>query len=273
MEIPSSPAPRDAPSAADIEQLRKEIRDNSSSLRTEIRREAQRVIFENDAREYLYGRLKPPVHIGARGTWACNFQILAFLTDEISRPQLRDPVIVELGSGVSTAWLGLCVKQKRNGKVYSFEHDPSYLRHTRWVVEQVGVIDDVEIVLAPMEDVDPAINHLTGNPQWYARDSLNRTVAGVDFLFVDGPPSTFGPGARAAAYPMFFTQLSDGALVILDDIHRSDEQHDVQIWKNYARSAGADLTHVATIGESAVFRHHLFTEHRGDNEREARQAS
>lgn len=273
MDTPSSPAPRDAPSAADVEQLRKEIRENSSSVRTEIRREAQRVIFENDAREYLYGRLRPPAHIGARGTWACNFQILAFLTDEILKPQLRDPVIVELGSGVSTAWLGLCVKQKGNGKVYSFEHDPSYCQHTRWVLEQVGVIDDVEIVLAPMKDVDPEINSLTGNPHWYARDWLNRPVAGVDVLFVDGPPSTFGPGARAAAYPMFFAHLSDGALVILDDIHRSDEQNDVQMWKEYARSAGAALTDVATIGESAVFRHHLFSEQRGDNKRKTGQVS
>lgn len=268
MEPSPPPAPQDTASAALVEQLFSEVRKNTSLIRTEIRREAQRVIFESDAREYLYKRLRPPVHIGARGTWACNFQVLAYLVDEILAPELIEPTIVELGSGVSTAWLGLCIKAKGSGRLYSLEHDPFYHRHSQSVVEQVGVAKGTQVVLAPMEDVDPAIEDLTGNPQWYGHAWLERTVKSIDVLFVDGPPSTFGPGVRAAAYPVLGSRLTDGALVVLDDVHRTDEQQIVQMWTSHARSTGAELTHVATVGESAVFRHHWATENLDQTERE-----
>ncbi|MHC5560399.1 class I SAM-dependent methyltransferase [Kocuria sp. U4B] len=268
MEPSPPPASQDTVSAARVEQLFTEVQKNTSLVRTDIRREAQRVIFESDAREYLYDRLRPPVHIGARGTWACNFQVLAYLVDEILRPELTNPTIVELGSGVSTAWLGLCVKEKGSRRIYSLEHDPIYHRHTHSVVEQVGVADDTQVVLAPMEDVDPAIKDLTGNAQWYGRAWLERTVTSIDVLFVDGPPSTFGPGVRAAAYPVLSSRLTDGALVVLDDVHRADEQQVVQMWTSHAHSTGAELTHVATVGESAIFWHHLATEDLDQKERE-----
>jgi hypothetical protein len=47
---------------------------------------------------------------------------------------------------------------------------------------------------------------------------------GIDLLFVDGPPKATGPQARFPAIPVLLSQLSDDALIVLDDTAREDER-------------------------------------------------
>ena len=251
----TSPSSTNQPNevSARLEQLLRDVQKNTSLIRTEVRREAQRVIFESDARNYLYEKLNPPVHIGARGTWACNFQVLSFIIDKILDPAVSNPNIVELGSGVSTAWIGLALKQNGNGRLHSVEHDATYQARTESILSEVGAEEFVQMHFAPMTNNYRHMNAI--QDQWYALSWIQTMDSDIDLLFVDGPPSVFGEGIRTPAYPELFSKLANHAIVIIDDIQRDDERRTITYWQQHANENDAQLTHLCDVGESGVFEH------------------
>jgi predicted O-methyltransferase YrrM len=156
--------------------------------------------------------------------WAASPDLLAVLVDLVvtERPSL----VVECGSGASTLWLALALQRfEIDGRIIALEHDPVFGGKTRDLLARHDVCDLAEIREAPLESFS-----LDGqNYSWYARRAWE-DLAGIDLLFVDGPPEVTGPRARYPALPLLSRTLSPAATIVLDDLVVPDMQEVLRLW-------------------------------------------
>ena len=62
------------------------------------------------------------------------------------------------------------------------------------------------------------------------RSSSISDLTDIDLLIVDGPPGSTGTRARFPAYPLLSERLAPSALILVDDLQRSDERAVVDAW-------------------------------------------
>jgi hypothetical protein len=154
--------------------------------------------------------------------WAASPDLLK-LTAELIHQQ-RPDLIVEAGSGVSTIVYGQ-ILQERSGEVLSLEHERTYYEKNIRLVEAHGLEDTCCVRHAPLvpQSVDAE------KWQWYdlADIHFDRTI---DLLFTDGPPERVQTLSRYPAVPLLFDNLSDEAVIVLDDGGRDEEEEIVRRW-------------------------------------------
>ena len=213
---------------------------------TDREREARRISWdvsrEVEALTQLFQRVKPRAAMPSSGQWALNPTGLLQVVSLIE--QHRPSMIVELGSGTSTIWMGYALEQAGGGRLVSLEHLPDFADRTRILVDIHGLDKLVEVRDAPLRPIQLGE---TTSP-WYALDTLV-DLPEIDLLFVDGPPGTAGPVARYPALPVLSDRLADGAIVVLDDFRRADETTIVERW--CAEIPGLAQS-VAILGDQAI---------------------
>ena len=156
--------------------------------------------------------------------WAASPDLLVVLVDLVitERPSL----VVECGSGASTLWLALAMRRFGiDGRIIALDHDPVFGAKTRDFLARHGVGDLAEVRDAPLESF--ALDGETYS--WYARRAWE-DLAGIDLLFVDGPPAATGHQARYPALPLLAGSLSPVATAVLDDLVVPDMQKVLQLW-------------------------------------------
>lgn len=157
------------------------------------------------------------------GGWALSAVTLLQLWDLV---QLHRPTtVVECGSGSSTLWLAYAVKQAGAGRVLALDHSRRYAEETRALLARHGLDTVAEVRHAPLEPVV-----VDGEERRWYRSAELAEVEQIDLLVVDGPPKATGPMARYPAVPLLRERLVPGALVVLDDAYRPDEQEAVERW-------------------------------------------
>lgn len=202
---------------------------------------------EVEALLQLYSKVSPTAPMPPSGKWALNPTGLLNLYALVEKH--RPSVIVELGSGTSTVWLGYAIVQQGHGRVVSLDHLSDYAEHTRAAIDLHGLSAISDIRVAPLTDT--RVDDETY--QWYDTATL-ADLDLIDLLFVDGPPGATGHDARYPAVPMLLDRLADGALVVLDDIDRADEVEIVERWLKHTPG----LTREATVvGDQAVLRYRV----------------
>lgn len=72
--------------------------------------------------------------------------------------------VIEFGSGVSTVYIAAILKQKKEGVLYSVEHDKNWIEVVRKIIDSEGLSEFVEFVYAPLQRSKYSINELN----WYA---------------------------------------------------------------------------------------------------------
>jgi len=156
------------------------------------------------------------------GQWALDARSLAHLLDivRVNGPRM----VVELGSGTSSIWLGYALQQT-GGKLVTVDHTENYGELTRAAVKRHGLDDTVEVLIAPI------VSSGEGAP-WYDRGVLSG-LRGIDLLLVDGPPKAVAERVRQPALPYFADRLEANALVLLDDAHRPDESAIADEWADH----------------------------------------
>jgi predicted O-methyltransferase YrrM len=138
--------------------------------------------------------------------------------------------VVELGSGISTIFLGRLMKST-GGHVYSVENDGNWLAVMLDLVEREGLEEVISFVHSPLAE------HETpwGPVSWYRTDSITSvlTPGSVDLLLVDGPVAgTKGSShARYPALPVLSPYMKGDATIVLDDIHRRGEREICARWE------------------------------------------
>lgn len=154
--------------------------------------------------------------------WAASPDLLKQLSTYAL--QARPKTIVECGSGVSTIVLARCAQLNGAGFVYTLEHSPEAAEQTRRNLKQHGLEEYVAVLEAPLR------TYALGGQSWswYSLEGLPE--AGIDMLFVDGPPAATQNLARYPAGPLLLTRLTPGAAAFLDDANRGDEKRIVERW-------------------------------------------
>ena len=185
---------------------------------------AQRRPFEDvEALLQLYRGFEPraPMPPSDRG-WALDPAGLLMLRHLVEERQPR--LVLELGSGTSSVWLGYTL-EKSGGRLVSLEHEPEYVDRTRSLLAMHGLEHVAEVRLAPLTPLD-----LDGEKfDWYDPGVL-ADIADVDLVLVDGPPGRTGPAARYPAFPVLEPRLAPSAVIVVDDVQRPAEREIVDRW-------------------------------------------
>lgn len=171
--------------------------------------------------------------------------LLALVREVLSRTE--HPTVVECGSGTSTVWIALALRQRGGGRIIALEHAERYAEQTQADLSRAGLSAWAEVRLAPIEE------QLVSEERqpWYAAAAW-KDLSDVDVLLVDGPPGSIAPQSRFPALPLLGHALRDGATVVLDDIGRPDE---AQIAERWARlDAGVRLEEERRVDRSLFFR-------------------
>lgn len=167
-------------------------------------------------------RVSPRGLLPPSGSWALDARTLAHLVDLVESQ--RPTTVIEFGSGTSTVYLGY-LAERIGAKVVSVEHDEGYGARTRAEVARHGLSDVVEVRLAPLKE-----QQIRGvDALWYDMEKFE-DVTDIELALVDGPPAAVAPRARQHAVPALAPRLAPGALVLLDDAPRPDEQEIARTW-------------------------------------------
>jgi predicted O-methyltransferase YrrM len=210
-----------------------------SALRNQVNHDAVNLsraqMREVEGLHQLFGAFAPRAPMPSTGQWALNPTDLLALLHVIE--QRRPSVVVELGSGTSSIWMGYAL-ERLGGRLISIDHEPQYADKTRGMVEAHGLGAVVEVRDAPLRPVQVRGARF----DWYDVDAL-ADVDDIDLLVVDGPPGSTGPLSRYPAVDMLRHKLSRTATVFLDDLSREDEQVTLRRWAE----ENPGMTHQPTL--------------------------
>lgn len=179
-------------------------------------------LHNTEALLQLFRDFTPRAPMPPSGGWALDpvsLLELLFLVEE-HRPQL----VVELGSGTSSVWLGYAL-ERNGGRLVSVDHDREFAERTRIMLTCHGLGGVAEVRLAPLQPLQVGQDELV----WYDIAAVEDLTA-IDLLLVDGPPMAVASMARLPALPVLETRLSDAAVVMLDDLDRPDEREALRRW-------------------------------------------
>lgn len=172
------------------------------------------------------------------GGWAMDAALGETIAQQIALHKPR--LVLECGSGTSTAFIAACLNQFcSGGRVVSLEHDPEYAERTRQLLYRAGLMERCEVIAAPL--CEHQIEGKTMN--WYSFDPAALGAQRIDLLIVDGPPGHQSPFARYPAVPMLGKHLSPNVTIIMDDGNRSDER---RIARKWADNLGGSLRYINT---------------------------
>lgn len=204
-------------------------------LKKEIKQETTQTFRQLEALQNLNTVLPASEVLPATRGWAASPDLLMVLVDLViaERPSL----VVECGSGASTLWLALAMRRFGiDGRIIALDHDPDYGRKTRDLLARHDVLDLAEVRDAPLESF--SLDDETY--RWYSRRAWE-DLAGIDLLFVDGPPAGTGPKARYPALPLLAKSLSPRATLVLDDLIVPDMQETVRLWLDAHPDFGSEI--------------------------------
>lgn len=193
-------------------------------VEADTRKELKQTFGQLEALQNLNAVLPTSDVLPATRGWAASPDLLLALVDLVitERPSL----IVECGSGASTLWLALALRRFGiDGRIIALDHDPVFSGKTRDFLARHDVLDLAEVRDAPLESFS-----LDGETySWYARTAWE-DLAGIDLLFVDGPPAATGHQARYPALPLLNKSLSPIATIVLDDLIVPDMREVLPRW-------------------------------------------
>ena len=163
------------------------------------------------------------------GGWAASPDLVLEVVDHLLAERPR--VVVELGSGVSTAVLALAVREHGlDTRIVSLDHNAHYAARTRELLERHGVADLVDVRYAPLARTHVP-DHLT---PWYDEAAI-ADLADIGMLVVDGPPKATGPAARYPAVPLLAGRFAARCSIVVDDTVRPEDRAVVTRWADQLR--------------------------------------
>lgn len=211
-----------------------ELRAHQKTLHEAIKRgrvHATKTMDEIGRREFrqvesllwLRDLLQLPAPLAPTRNWAASPDLLLALARLVERE--RPQVILECGGGTSTVVMASIAK-RYGGRVITLEHLPEFRDATLGALHEQGL--EAEVRLAPLTLI-PDLTFKGESFHWYDPAAL-KDLPKIDLFFIDGPPEATGRFARYPALPLLWEKATAGAIVVLDDTIRSDEQEISAAW-------------------------------------------
>ncbi len=167
------------------------------------------------------------------------------LTDLVQRA--RPDVVVSVGSGPASVWIGYALRRSGGGRLIALEHDEAVAAQTTAAVGAHELDRYVDVRAAVWTDVDAGDQQVA----WYDPSVLD-DLARIDVLIVDARRGPDGSDVRESAFPVLAERLAEGALIVVDP-GESEQPSDriVDGWR--ARVDGLE-TAGATVSAASVLR-------------------
>ena len=188
-----------------------------------VLRQFNHVPAEIDALLQVHRRSQLNDPLPLMGGWALSPRGMLQAIDLVTRPDVS--LALECGSGTSTLFLARALQLKGSGRLIALEHIEEFLEPTIEALKRHGLDDVAEVRHAPLTEVEID----GGTYLWYDASSI-LDIGDIDLLIVDGPPGSTGTWARFPAYPLLNERLARSALILVDDLQRSDERAVVDAW-------------------------------------------
>ena len=205
--------------------LAKQIEQTAEAEADRSRRQADRMFRQLEALQNLYHLIQVRHEMPPSRGWALSPDVLLSYVQEILDRHPR--TVLECGSGASTIWAAYAVDKLGAGRVVALEHDQQFADQTRAMLDDHGLSEIAEVRLAPIAPVEvPA-----GTWQWYDTAVL-KDLHDVEVVLIDGPPKPTHEQARYPAVPVLRDILAPGAVLLLDDADRPDEQAILRRWQS-----------------------------------------
>lgn len=160
----------------------------------------------------------------ALGNWAIDPDFARLIMKEMdSKPSL----VVELGSGTSTALIGEMLAERGTGRLVTIDNDPDFAAQTKERVADLLRSRRIDVVVAPLRAQVLGARRV----DWYDADLIRSALPPqpIDLLIVDGPPST-SRWSRWPAVEVLWERLRPGGVVLMDDGRRHAETATVRRW-------------------------------------------
>lgn len=226
-------------------QLRGGLDDASKALHDDLFTTGQQHPADTAAIVNLHRLVAVKDEMPLPGGWAVGPPtLLALVREVLSRPD--HPTVVECGSGTSTVWIALALRERGGGRVIALEHAERYADQTRDDLARAGLSEWADVRLAPIEDQQVEEER----QPWYAIHAW-QNLADIDLLVVDGPPGSIAPQSRFPALPLLAHALRNGATVVLDDVGRPSEAQVAERWR--ALDSGVRLEDLRLVDRSMFF--------------------
>ena len=165
------------------------------------------------------------------GAWSLGPKSFGFLEAIVSRD--RPALAIEFGSGISTAFLALSMRNAGAAGdrpiVISFEQDIDEAMRTQELLSNAGLIDLVRLVVAPLERqlIEGISTTCYVLPEYVGHLFADRRA---DLVLVDGPWAE--PGARFGTLPLARPFVSPYARFVVDDALRDGELLVARRWSS-----------------------------------------
>ena len=156
-----------------------------------------------------------------RGWGEDGFRARGGYLEEVARCAMavQSPVL-EIGSGLTTLVLAT-LAGRRGVPVWTLEHDAEYFRNTEAKLKRHN-LTNVHLTLAPLHDY--------GDFCWY-NPPLDALPRDFGLVVADGPPGDV-KGGRFGLFPVLRSHFAPGAVILLDDAERANEQAVLRKWTN-----------------------------------------
>lgn len=172
----------------------------------------------------LNSLLRPRAPMPSMLGFAAAGDLLLTYVGEILRR--RPKLVVECGSGVSTLVAAYALELVGNGgRVVALEDGEQWVERTRGFLSDHNLEERAEVRLAPITEVD-----VRGEARpWYDLAAVS-DLDGIGVLLVDGPVGSLAPMSRYPAVPVLREKMAPGAVVLLDDVGRQEEDRIAHRW-------------------------------------------
>lgn len=177
---------------------------------------------EIEAAQQLQRVYRPEGLIPLLGGWALTPTGTLDIVNAISAHEAA--TVVECGSGTSTLWFALALRESGSGHVYALEHDPVFAEKTRETIAEQGLSSFATVIDAPIVEHDTE----SGPVDWYEISGLSN-VSEIDVLVIDGPPKALGH-LRGSTLKLLSGRLKEQADIFADDVNRHTENTMINNW-------------------------------------------
>ncbi|MHB0819902.1 methyltransferase FkbM [Stutzerimonas stutzeri] len=217
----------------DLIKVRKDL---ESAVKKEILNATQQLEAYLGVQSFLnHGERIPGMH-----GWPISPDFALYLIELIDSNDYD--LIIEFGSGTSTVVMAKALariaprrQEKPKPLQVAFEHLEQYHAQTQANLQQAGLADAVQLVLAPLEPYTAP----NGNTYFYYRchEKLAELAKVLPesclkiLMVVDGPPGSTGKHARYPCLPAVLENFHNKHIhILLDDYARVDEKEIGELW-------------------------------------------
>lgn len=198
------------------------------SVVTSVQRESDIRYRRTESWLAIYSVIEPRVPLPLIQPYMATPELLRHVIHTVLARQ--PPLIVELGSGISTVIAAYGAERVGKCQIISVDHEAGFRDATQALLATHGLAHRVKLVHAPLVPVQSGGHR----GQWYdptiIRAAIQESGAEIGMLLVDGPPGSDQPLARLPAMPQLADRLGPDCVVLVDDARRRDEQEMVRQW-------------------------------------------